>query len=286
MTNVTETTNLLRAIVNIVENPSYKLMQKYRGRNRINGVGDALERFVQDSFAGTLTENNESLRLRQLESTFSYLGNQNNPPDMIIKQGDAIEVKKVQSLKSAIALNSSFPKSKLHFDDPSITSDCRYCEDWSEKDILYAIGVTSDQSLRHLWFVYGDCYAAKRKIYTRIKTIISQGVNSIEGVEFAETKELGRVNKVDPLGITNLRIRGMWHIDNPLRVFDYIYQLDEQKAFAVACLMKKSKFNSFPVDDRNNLERKHIQIQDVKIKNPNNPANLIDAVLIVFQVTT
>ena len=30
---------------------------------------------------------------------------------------------------------------------------------------------------------------------------------------FAETKELGRVNQVDPLGITNLRIRGMWQIE-------------------------------------------------------------------------
>ena len=91
-------TNTLKAIVNIVDNPSYQLMQKYQGRNRINGIGDALERFIQDSFAATLTETDEQQRLEKLESVFSYLGNQNNPPDLIIKQGDAIEVKKIQSL--------------------------------------------------------------------------------------------------------------------------------------------------------------------------------------------
>lgn len=203
---------------------------------------------------------------------------------MILKQDDAIEVKKIQSLRSAIALNSSYPKSKLYFDDPSITANCRNCENWIEKDILYTIGVTNDQSLRYLWFVYGDCYAANREVYTRIKATISQGVNTIEGVEFAETKELGRVNKVDPLGITNLRIRGMWHIDNPLRVFDYVYQIDEQKVFSLACLMTKLKFDSFPTEDRNRLQTKPVQVKTVKIKNPNNPANLIDAVLISFQV--
>ena len=277
-------TNTLQAIINIVDNPSYQLMQKYQGRNRINGIGDALERFIQDSFAATLTETNEQQRLEKLESVFSYFGNQNNPPDMIIKQGDAIEVKKIQSLRSAIALNSSYPKSKLSFNDPSITSNCRNCENWSEKDILYTIGITNDRNLRHLWLVYGDCYAANQEIYTRIKATISQGVNSIDGVEFAETKELGRVNKVDPLGITNLRIRGMWHIDNPMRVFDYLYQMDEQKAFSMVCLMTKSKFNSFPLKDRNSLQTKPVQIETVKIKNPNNPANLIDAVLVNFQV--
>ena len=276
-------TNTLKAILHIVENPSFQLMERYRGRNRINNVGDALERFIQDSFAETLRETNETRRLQKLEATFSYLGNQNNPPDMTIEQGDAIEVKKIQSLKSAIALNSSYPKSKLYVDDPSISSNCRKCEDWTEKDILYVIGVTNDLSLRHLWLVYGDCYAAKPETYTRIKTTISQGVNSIPGVEFAETKELGRVNKVDPLGITNLRIRGMWHIDNPLRVFDYIYQPGKEYIFAMACLMTKAKFDSFPLEDRNSLQNQPLKVENVKIANPDNPAKLIDAVLIKFQ---
>ena len=46
--NVMTMTNTLKAIINIVDNPSYQLMQKYQGRNRINGIGDALERFIRD----------------------------------------------------------------------------------------------------------------------------------------------------------------------------------------------------------------------------------------------
>src|SRR5699024_11579610 len=61
-----------------------------------------------------------------------------------------------------------------------------------------------------LWFVYGDCYCADKSYYERIADTIKDGVSSIPDVDFGETKELGRVNKVDPLGITYLRIRGMW----------------------------------------------------------------------------
>jgi len=68
----------------------------------------------------------------------SYLGNQNNPPDFIIKKGDAVEVKKIGGLVGSIALNSSYPKSKLHSDDVRILQSCRECDggNWSKKDII------------------------------------------------------------------------------------------------------------------------------------------------------
>ncbi len=86
---------------------------------------------------------------------FSYLGNQNNPPDIIIKNGDSIEVKKVQGNASGIALNSSYPKSKLYSDCSMITAHCKDCENWDIKDIFYIIGNTDDNDLKTLWFVYG-----------------------------------------------------------------------------------------------------------------------------------
>jgi hypothetical protein len=152
---------------------------------------------------------------------FSYLGNANNPPDLILKNGDAIEVKKIESLNSQIALNSSYPKSKLFSDDPMITDACRNCEEntWIEKDLIYTIGVTEKGRLKLVWFIYGDCYAAEKQVYERVKTAICDGIRQISGIEFTKTKELGRVNNVDPLGITYLRIRGMWGIENPIKVF-------------------------------------------------------------------
>lgn len=45
--------------------------------------------------------------------------------------------------------------------------------------------------------------------YSRIKETIKSGIENIFDVEFLEIKELGRVNKVDSLGITYMRVHGM-----------------------------------------------------------------------------
>ena len=277
--------NILKAIINIVQNPIIDLVDYYQGRNRINNSGKALEDYIQDIFAGTLNEDDENKRLQRLEEIFSYQGNQNNPPDLILKDSDAIEVKKLQSKNSAIALNSSYPKAKLYASSPMITNACRTCEEWEEKDIIYTIGYTNDNSLKSLWLIYGDCFCADKEIYERIKNTISDGINSIPDVEFAQTNELGKVKKVDPLGITDLRIRGMWHIKNPNKIFDYIYEFDEEAKFQLISLMKLEKYSSMPTEDREILEQlENINIQDIKIKNPNNPIQLVDVKLITFKV--
>lgn len=278
--------NIIQAIINIANEPIIQLKESYASRNTINNIGQALEIYIQDVFANTVSEPDSQKRNTRINEVFSYLGNQNNPPDIILKNGDAIEVKKIQSKGSAIALNSSYPKNKLYSDDSKITDACRNCENWTSKDIVYAIGVTDDKSLKHLWLVYGDCYAASREIYTRIGDSIKRGIKEIEDIEFAETKELGRVNRVDPLGITNLRIRGMWHIDNPLKVYSDYYQADETKAFSLACIMREDKFYSFDAKEIESLSKhNNIAIKDIKIKYPNNPAKLINAKLITLEVS-
>ncbi len=278
-------TNLLVALSNFVENPVTDIIGHYHSTNRANNMGDALEFYVKDLFCGSTKERSVSKKNEIYNKYFSYLGNQNNPPDIIVKGGDAIEVKKIENLRSDIALNSSYPKDKLYSDSPMITQSCRDCENWREKDIIYAIGVVRNNKLQTLWFIYGNCYAAGKEVYERIKNKISSGINGLEGVEFAETKELGRVNKVDPLGITYLRIRGMWHIENPIKVFDYITGVDKNNSLTVNAIMLKEKYDSFPVKDRQNLENissGNLSISDVKIKSPNNPAKLLDAKLIKF----
>jgi hypothetical protein len=104
--------NTLVAIKNIVTMPIGELQSFYKSRNRANNMGEALENYIKDVFAGTLHETNEQNRLIRLEEVFSYSGNQNNPPDMIVRNSDAIEVKKIESVGVALALNSSYPKAK------------------------------------------------------------------------------------------------------------------------------------------------------------------------------
>ena len=223
---------------------------------------------------------------RTINETFSYIGNQNNPPDIILRNGDAIEVKKIQSNSSSLALNSSYPKNKLYSSSTMLTENCRTCEDWTIKDLLYIVGNTDDTSLKELWFVYGDCYAADKEIYERIKNTITSGLYAIPDIELAETNELGKIKKVDPLGITDLRIRGMWSIFHPKKVFDYLPKQTINSEFKFYCIMKQEKFEDFPNEDKEALlslvDNNQFFISNLSIKSPNNPAELISIKFMEF----
>jgi Zn finger protein HypA/HybF involved in hydrogenase expression len=251
-------------------------------------MGDGLETYIKYMFSGVSFTDSIKVKAEKIHNTFSYLGNQNNPPDMILKNSDAIEVKKIQNRNSPIALNSSYPKQKLYATDQKITNACKHCEYWNVKDMIYAIGVTGNNNLQHLSLICGDCYAASAEIYNRISEKIKNGILEIPDTEFTKTKELGRVNKIDPLGITNLRIRGMWHIANPLKVFNEIYNIDKDDVFNLLCLMKTDKFEQFCEVDKLAISAdKNIDIADIKIKNPDNLYNTVqflDAKLITAKV--
>ena len=279
--------NIIDAIINIVKNPILELKEYSISHNRANSMGEALEEYIKDIFSGTLFENDKNKRLEIISEVFSYLGNTNNPPDSILRGGDAIEVKKIENKTSSLALNSSYPKAKLYSNSSMITDACRNCEEWEEKDIIYAIGTCEKNKLTSLIFVYGEDYAAENKIYENVKNKIKLGIETINGLEFSETNEIGRVNRVDPLGITYFRIRGMWGIENPIKVFDYIYERDNTKQFNFIALINEDKYNSFlNREELENLEKenKYLEIKNVKIKNPNNPAQLRSAKLITFKI--
>ncbi|MBQ8382813.1 MAG: NgoPII family restriction endonuclease [Clostridia bacterium] len=276
--------NIIQAIYNIYKCPVYNTGEHYYAKNRANNMGDALEHFIKDSFANSY-ELNESDAMSAHAATFSYLGNQNNPPDAILRGGDAIEVKKIESATSALALNSSYPKSKLYRDSTMLTAACKSCDggEWEEKDLIFAVGVVKNQDVKQLCLVYGEDYAASREIYERIRTKIKEGVVRIPDIEFAETNELGRVNRVDPLGITYLRLREMWHIENPFKVFRYAYQFDTTKAFNFLAIINLEKYASFPQSDRIKIEHEPgIDIKYSEIKDPNNPAIMKNVVVITF----
>jgi hypothetical protein len=80
----------------------------------------------------------------------------------------------------------------------------------------------------------------------------------------------------------------MWGIQNPLSVFDYVdlgYQKDA--SFQMIALMKKSKYLSLPIQDREQLEaliNNNFQIIDIEIKSPNNPVQLIPAKVISYKL--
>lgn len=266
--------NIINAVINLVQNPVTQLVNYYQGKNRANNAGDALEEYIKDIFANSF-DMPETERLERLNEVFSYLGNNSNPPDSMLRNGDAIEVKKIESDNAALALNSSYPKHTILSSSPMISSACKAAENWTEKDIIYTVGVVKQNCLKHLCMVYGLDYCASEECYSRIKSIIKNGVEAIPGVEFAESRELGHINKVDPLGITYMRIRGMWGIENPWKVFSYVYKRDMSKEFTFMCIINESKWNTL-----NNIQElaglvkvtHGLSVTDVRIKNPDNPA--------------
>ncbi|GAO97909.1 ngoPII restriction endonuclease [Caedimonas varicaedens] len=118
---------------------------------------------------------------------------------------------------------------------------------------------------------FGDIHEDKRKITNSIQEF---------GIELSETNEIAKIKKIDPLGITDLRVRGMWHIKHPSKVFQYI--TTKQSKPHIKALMLTSKFESFEMGIRKQIATK-CNLQNVKIQNPNNPANLLDATLIEYE---
>ena len=278
--------NILDAVINIVKSPIYNLKESHIKSNRANSMGDALEKYVVDSFADTLIENDEQKRLLKISEIFSYIGNDSNPPDAMLKGGAGIETKKIQSRNSQLQLNSSYPKSKLLSSDPKLCKSAIQAEIWDEKDFIYAVGYVKGNELEELALIDASLYCADDEIYSTTFDAVKIGIStSIPSLDFSSTKELGRLNKVDPLGITKLRIRGMWLIENPFFTFKDLYQPNENYNFNLFTLVSTDKYNNF--DNKNILEQlesktKNLLIKDVIVKNPNNPAQYINSKLITF----
>lgn len=260
-------TNLLVAIKNIVINPITNLKLHYsHSTNRANSERDALENYIKDIFGGTVNTTNEIERNKIFSQQLSYLGNQNNPPNMMIRGGDAIEIKKLESQGSRIAINSSYPKDVLYADSDMLSDECKTCEQWVQKDLLYVVGIAPKSALKSLWFIYGDCYFANRNFYQQL------------------------LNVTDPLKVTTfnlLRVNSLPFIHSmalpPEQLIEKTIYTDSKFLNA---LMLKSKYESFPVPDRNNLEalkESGLLISDCTIRSPNDPSIMMDAKFISYQ---
>ena len=260
--------NIISAIMNLVENPKIELIRTGSSHNRANNMGEALEEYIKDLFANTVDIEDEQVRNASISATFSYLGNQNNPPDSMLHGGDAIEVKKIEKPNAVLALNSSYPKSKLFADSPMIKNACRECESWTVKDMIYAVGVVKGNFLESLAFVYGEDYCADNETY---ENIMDKSFSDPLNNSFTELKN----NK--------------WQIKSPFTAFNYVYHSNINANFNFMCIINTDKFNSFEnAPELYELAKKNkkLEIQDIHIKNPNNSAQLREAKLITFEETT
>lgn len=278
--------NILTAIQAIVEKSSLEIVENPQGdiQNRANQMGAAFEDFVKNAFAGCLDQDIRSIK-KAYSRTFSYLGNSTNPPDAMLINSDAIEIKKIKTLgTSQLQLNSSYPQNKLRSGNPKICNACRTCEKWEEKDMLYVVGQIDEKELHNIFFVYGDLYCDSHDIYENVENVIKAGLESLDEVELAETNELGRINKVDHLGISDLRVRGMWLIKTPFQHFEYLTDEIVNYKFKLVALIPEDKYNDFEnIDEFEEFCKENgVSISNEEIEDPQNPANLINSKLITY----
>ena len=277
---------ILDAIYNISQQDDLNIKEVTFGNNRANNMGEGLESFVKDAFTNTFNEPDKNKRNLEYNKVFSFQGSKRNPPDLMLKNGAALEIKKIEKKETELQLNSSHPKQTLKSTSPFITKKCKNCEEWDERDFVYVIGHVEKSSLSTLWFIYGGIYAASEDTYISLKKDITENIEKNPNIEFPKTKELGRVNQVDPLKITNLRIRGMWLLQAPFKVFDYVFDYDPAKKFRCYALIPNSIYNEFTQESKSRINdpNTNIFISEVKVNDPDNSENLIDCKLVTFSV--
>lgn len=278
--------NIIDAIINLVHDDDLQLRSHHIGTNRANIVGDNLEDFIKDLFAGTLCVE-EKRRLLKLSQVFSYSGNSSNPPDAMLRGGDAIEIKKIESDNSSLALNSSYPKHTLKSTNPMINTACKEAENWQEKDMLYVIGVVKKGSstLKHLCMVYGTNYCASDSFYEKRKDEIRDNLMSIPNVIYEPHNGYNHKNEPDSLGNTYFKLTSKWKFKNPWQAFDYVYKKPLDKKFTFMCIIDENKWNSFPNNQELldlSLKVNNLKITDKYVKSPDDNSIIEKVKLVTY----
>tara|TARA_A100000164_G_C21897719_1_gene768856 strand:- start:187 stop:1020 length:834 start_codon:yes stop_codon:yes gene_type:complete len=274
--------NTLDGYIRLVKTNIVQVNTHEESSIRINRVGDSLERYVKDGFCNILDKDlDDNKRQESYNEIFSYTGTQNQPPDLMIKAGDAIEVKKFKSLNPReIQLNSSPPRVKLSSEDPMLSERARNCENWIQKDVVYCLGSVINGIIKELWFVYGNCFVSSSNIYKELKNSVKETLES-GSYNMSPTNELGRINNVDPLGYSSFRIRNMWLLKHPKRMFvDYT----NQTSSGFYLIVRNEKYDTF---DQKTIEElklnKEITTQDITVEDPDNPSETIECKILKYE---
>jgi hypothetical protein len=160
--------SVLNAIYNIAVGQHFSVLDQANSTNRINRQGEPLEVFIRRALVGDFFSSSEIELAKKTQNVFSYASHDSSPPDLMIRGGDAIEIKKFESFSNTIQLNSSYPKAALHSDYPLLSTECRQCEFWQQKDLIYILAVVKAKKIQEMWFVDGAVYAASRDVYESV----------------------------------------------------------------------------------------------------------------------
>lgn len=276
---MSEYSNVLIALKNILDRNSCRLTPIFRSNGTANAAGDSLEFFVKDMFCtGASAYQHEVDKDKVYDKYLSWKGNSSNFPDFIIKEGVGVEPKKMNGKGAGnLPLNSSFPKAYIYPDTQNLPLKGLIVEsEWQKKEIVYVVGNLNqkDDKLIRLWLAYGNTFIANESIYLDLKESIKEAVVNLPNAIFVDTKEFGRIKKVDPLGNSNLRLRGMWELSHPEVVFQSYLKMNEipENATKINLIITEDEYNN--LSDKPDLsiyiDENRLKVQKILIPNPNN----------------
>lgn len=279
------TTNVLVALKNILDRNSSILTPIFRSDGPVNAAGDSLEFFIKDMFCtGASQYQYDHEKMRKYNEYLSWTGNSKNFPDFIIKGGAGVEPKKLNNLSySSLALNSSYPKDYIYPDSQNIPKDIKE-DEWERKEVIYVTGNlnTNNNKLISLWFVYGNTMVADEENYLKLIEDIRNAVKSTNAT-LMKTQELARAKGIDPLKLSNLRVRGMYELEHPHKIFNKYTTRDDipDDATKVYVVMLKNDFENLEEhpDFSLHFDSGKLTATEISIPNPNEPNEKLIAIL-------
>ena len=240
-------------------------------RPGVNRAGEGLELWVKHFLAGTIGHADEQIIETVWAETFSFHGSANNPPDAMIRNSIASEVKKTENAAGTLQLNSSWPIRTLRSDDAHITQECRIAESWEEKPFLFIVGRVNptSKSVSALWVIDGRCLSDNEEVYENLMTNARFAILTIGG---DSTREIGKFSSVDSLGRTSLRVRPMFALVHPAKIFETIFREQKTNQFVLNVLIPTSSYSEFSTADRKEIESetRGISVSHLNIPDPTN----------------
>ncbi|MEY8847096.1 NgoPII family restriction endonuclease [Bacillus safensis] len=279
------TTNVLVALKNILDRNSCILTPIFRSNGSVNAAGDSLEFFVKDMFCtGASQYQYEHEKMRKYNEYLSWTGNSSNFPDFIVKGGVGVEPKKLNNQSySSLALNSSYPKDYIYPNSQNLPKFVDE-DDWDKKNVIYVAGNlnTENNKLLSIWFAYGNTMVADRSIYLNLIDEIREAIASTNAT-LIESKELARAKGIDPLKISNLRVRGMYELEHPHKVFGKYISRDDIPIGASKIFLVMLVEDYIAIEEKPDLSlyiaSGKLKKTEINIPNPNNLNESLKAIL-------
>jgi len=292
--------NIIDAIISLTEITNFSVAAYKSSNDKVKGRGASFEDFARNLFAGSL-ESDKDERARKLVREFSYLGGDKNPPDAMIRGGDVIEFKKVGNKNTPwLQLNSSSPAQTLQSNSPHIEKKCKNAEKWKRKDIIYTVGALDKGEVRRLWMVYGSDYCDSNRSYLKLLKSLKNALrHEIKGKSQygydSDSKEPLRVKSgIDHLNVATLRMRAMWSIQSPWRVFSDQYEAALKKHKSVAHSTGTFEFVAIINDKKwkalgnakkllsKSMKKKGVMVYDVEVRKPDTRDEMTHAKMVIY----